>query len=189
MASNLKDVKLLERECKTRRKYNFNVTLLRKRQLARLFSLDAPCAILNEEAAEVNPLKLTLALVRCAQKKGLRVFIHTKVKTYRRQGRESVLTTDDNVQVRARHVVFATGYESQQFLKQKTVRLVSSYAIASVPGMKFPKGYELPVIWETARPYLYVRTTLDSRIIVGGEDVDFVDEKKEINCSRAKQRH
>jgi glycine/D-amino acid oxidase-like deaminating enzyme len=119
-----------------------------------------------------------LALVRCAQKKGLRVFIHTKVKTYCRQNEESVLTTDDDVQVRARHVVFATGYETQQFLKQKTVRLVSSYAIASTPGIKFPKGYERPVIWETARPYLYIRTTVDSRIVVGGEDVDFVDEKK-----------
>jgi len=140
LASDLKDVKLLERECKTRQKYNFNVTLLQKHQLAKLFSLDAPCAILSEEAAEVNPLKLTLALFRCAQGKGLKVFIHTKVKTYRRQGKESVLTTDDNVQVRARHVVFATGYESQQWLKQKSVRLVSSYAIASVPGMKFPKG-------------------------------------------------
>ena len=178
LASDLKDVKLLERECKTRQKYNFNVTLLQKHQLAKLFSLDAPCAILSEEAAEVNPLKLTLALFRCAQGKGLKVFIHTKVKTYRRQGKESVLTTDDNVQVRARHVVFATGYESQQWLKQKSVRLVSSYAIASVPGMKFPKGYERPVIWETARPYLYVRTTADSRIVVGGENVDFVDEKK-----------
>jgi glycine/D-amino acid oxidase-like deaminating enzyme len=178
LASSRRDVKLLERECKSRRRNKFRVKLLQKSQLATLFSLDAPCAILNENAAEVNPLKLTLALVRCAQKKGLKVFVHTKVKTYRRQGKESVLTTDDNVQIRARHVVFATGYESQQFLKQKTVRLVSSYAIASTPGMKFPKDYERPVIWETARPYLYVRTTVDSRIVVGGEDVDFVDEKK-----------
>jgi glycine/D-amino acid oxidase-like deaminating enzyme len=176
LASNSRDVKLLEREYKTRLKNKFKVKLLQKRQLAETFSLDAPCAILNEEAAEVNPLKLTLALVRCAQRKGLRVFIHTKVKTYRRQGKVSVLTTDDNIQVRARHVVFATGYESQQVLKQNSVRLVSSYAIASAPGMKFPKGYERPVIWETARPYLYVRTTVDSRIVAGGEDVDFVDE-------------
>jgi glycine/D-amino acid oxidase-like deaminating enzyme len=178
LASSRRDVKPLERECKTRQKNGFNVKLLRKRELSTLFSLEAPCAILNEDAAEVNPLKLTLALVRCAQKKGLRVFIHTKVKTYCRQNEESVLTTDDDVQVRARHVVFATGYETQQFLKQKTVRLVSSYAIASTPGIKFPKGYERPVIWETARPYLYIRTTVDSRIVVGGEDVDFVDEKK-----------
>ena len=34
------------------------------------------------------------------------------------------------------------------------------------------------MIWESARPYLYVRTTADSRIVAGGEDVEFVDEEK-----------
>ncbi len=104
--------------------------------------------------------------------------MHTKVKSYVRQGNESVLATEDNLEIRARHVVFATGYESQQFLKQRTVRLISSYAIASAPKRKFPRGYEHPVIWETARPYLYVRGTLDGRIVAGGEDVNFVDEAK-----------
>ena len=55
--------------------------------------LDAPGAILNEEAAEVNPLKLTLALVRRGQKKVMRVFIHTHVNAYRRMGNDSVLST------------------------------------------------------------------------------------------------
>ena len=32
------------------------------------------------------------------------------------------------------------------------------------------------MIWESERPYLYLRTTVDSRIVAGGEDVDFVDE-------------
>jgi glycine/D-amino acid oxidase-like deaminating enzyme len=178
LASNRKDVKLLERECKTRQKNNFNVRLLPRHEVSTLFSLEAPCAILNEEAAEVNPLKLTLALVRCAQKKGLKVFSHTRVMTYRRQGNESILTTDSNCRIRARHVVFATGYESQQFLKQKSVRLTSSYAIASRSKVKFPEHYERPVIWETARPYIYVRTTADSRIVAGGEDVDFVNEEE-----------
>lgn len=178
LASNQRDVKLLERECKTRQKYKFDVKLLKREELAQLFSLDAPCAILNEEAAEVNPLRLTFALVKSAEKKGLKVFVHTKVKSYVRQGNESVLATEDNLEIRARHVVFATGYESQQFLKQRTVRLISSYAIASAPKRKFPRGYEHPVIWETARPYLYVRGTLDGRIVAGGEDVNFVDEAK-----------
>ena len=178
LASNRKDVRLLEREFKTRQGNGFDVQLLQKEELSRRFSLDAPCAILNEQAAEVNPLKLTLALVRSGQKKGLKVFIHTKVTTYRREGGESVLTTEDNSQIRAKHVVFATGYETQQFLKQRTVRLVSTYAIATTPRVVFPANYEHPVIWETARPYLYVRTTADSRIVVGGEDVEFVDEKR-----------
>jgi glycine/D-amino acid oxidase-like deaminating enzyme len=176
LASSTSDVKMLQRECKVRRKNGFDVRLLSKTDLARKFSLQADCAILNEDAAEVNPLKLTFALIRSAQKKDLRVFIHTTVKSYRRRRNESILTTDTHHTIRARHVVFATGYETQQRLKQKTVRLVSSYAIASAPRMKFPKNYPHPVIWETARPYLYARTTVDGRIIVGGEDVDFVND-------------
>src|SRR6202161_4738510 len=57
LASSRRDIKLLEREFKTRQKNKFNVKLLQRNQLASLFLLDAPCAILNEEAAEVNPLK------------------------------------------------------------------------------------------------------------------------------------
>jgi glycine/D-amino acid oxidase-like deaminating enzyme len=178
LASKPRDAKILERECKVRKKNHFDVRLLSKRELAKRFSLQAECAILNEDAAEVNPLKLTAALVRCAQRQGLRVFVHTVVMSYRRGGDVSILTTDNHRQIRARHVIFATGYETQQRLKQKNVRLVSSYAIASKRGTKFPQNYQHPVIWETARPYVYARTTADGRIIVGGEDVDFVDNDK-----------
>jgi len=31
----------------------------------------------------------------------------------------------------------------------------------------------LPLIWETARPYLYLRGTPDGRLVVGGADVPF----------------
>jgi glycine/D-amino acid oxidase-like deaminating enzyme len=178
LASNRKDARIVRREFETRLKHNFKVELLTRRQLARGYSLRAPCAILTRQSAEVNPLKLTLALIRSAQKRGLKVFSHTAVKSYHRLGKESVLTTGDDFHIRARHVVFATGYETQQILKQKRVRLVSSYAIASSAGTKFPKGREWPVIWESARPYLYVRSTVDGRIVAGGEDVDFVDEAK-----------
>jgi glycine/D-amino acid oxidase-like deaminating enzyme len=188
LASSPEDVELLEREYKIRKENKFDVKFLRQRRLAKLFSLDAPCAILNEDAAEVDPLKLTLALVRDAQKKGLRVYIHTRVKKYRRRGRGSVLTTDSNLQIRAQHVVFATGYETQEILRQRTVRLVSSYAIASKPGMNFPKGYRHPVIWETKRPYLYVRTMAGGRVVAGGEDVDFVDEEKRDQLLPAKTK-
>jgi len=178
LASSLKDVKMMRRECRSRQRYGFNVELLERKELHELFSLNAPCAILNHDAAEVNPRKLTQALVRSAQRKGLKVFCHTTVNSYRRQGKRSFLTTQDGFQIEARHVVFATGYESQQFLRQNAVRLVSSYAIASTPVTKFPKGFQRPVIWESARPYLYVRTTADSRFVAGGEDVDFVDEAR-----------
>jgi glycine/D-amino acid oxidase-like deaminating enzyme len=188
LASSPKDVKLLKRECKARRQNGFRVQLVERAELLKTFLLRAPCAIVNEDAAEVNPLRLTLALVRAAERNGLRVFVHTKVKTYNRQKNESRLTTTDNFTIRAKHVIFATGYESQEFLQQKGVSLISSYAISSEPGVKFPDGYERPVIWESARPYLYVRSTSDSRIVAGGEDVDFVDEEKRDRALAEKTR-
>jgi len=178
LASNRKHAQIVRRECAIRQEHNFKVELLTRRELDKSYSLRAPCAILTRQAAEVNPLKLTLALIRSAQTKGLKVFSHTTVKSYRRGTKESVLTTEDGFQIRARHVVFATGYETQQLLKQKAVHLASSYAIASNAGTRFPKGRECPMIWESARPYLYVRTTVDGRIVAGGEDVDFVDAAK-----------
>jgi glycine/D-amino acid oxidase-like deaminating enzyme len=178
LASNRKDANIVRREYAARQKHNFKVELLTRAELAKFYSLHAPSAILTRQSAEVNPLKLTLALIRSAQRRGLKVFSHTVVKNYRRHGNESVLTTIDGFRIRARHVVFATGYETQQFLKQKGVHLASSYAIASTAGTKFPKGREWPVIWESARPYLYVRSTVDGRVVAGGEDVDFVDAEK-----------
>jgi glycine/D-amino acid oxidase-like deaminating enzyme len=188
LASNRKDARIVRRECETRLKHDLKVELLTRRELAKSYSLRAPCAILTRQSAEVNPLKLTLALIRSAQKRGLKVFSHTAVKSYGRHGKESVLTTGDDFHIRARHVVFATGYETQQILKQKRVRLASSYAIASSAGTKFPTGREWPLIWESARPYLYVRSTVDGRIVAGGEDVDFVDEAKrnELLASKTK---
>jgi len=188
LSSSVKDVKLLQRECKARQKYGFRVRLVGRSELAKTFLLKAPCAIVNEDAAEVDPLKLTFALVRSAENKGLKIFTYTKVQTYRQLHSGLLLTTEDKFTIHAKHVVFATGYETQQILKQKGVSLVSSYAIASTPGVKFPKGVERPVIWESARPYLYVRTTKDSRIVAGGEDVDFVDEHKRDDLLTEKTR-
>jgi glycine/D-amino acid oxidase-like deaminating enzyme len=161
LASSRNDAQIVRCECATRQQHNFKVELLTREELVKSYSLHAPCAILTRQATEVDPLKLTLVLVRSAQSKGLKVFSHTAVKSYQRNGKESVLTTGDDFRICARHVVFATGYETQQVLKQKAVHLASSYAIASNARTKFPKGRECPVIWESARPYLYVRTTVD----------------------------
>jgi glycine/D-amino acid oxidase-like deaminating enzyme len=188
LASSRKAARIVQRECEARQKHNFKIELLKRSELAQRYSLKAPCAILTREAAEVNPMKLTVALIRSAQRKGLRVFSHTPVETYKRQRKESVLTTGNGFQIRAQHVVFATGYETQQLLKQKAVRLASSYAIASTAGTKLPKAQRRMVIWESARPYLYVRTTVDDRIVAGGEDVDFVDAEKRDRLLPSKTR-
>jgi hypothetical protein len=53
----------VRRECETRQKHDFKVELLMPGELARRYSLRAPCAILTRQAAEVNPLKLSIKAV------------------------------------------------------------------------------------------------------------------------------
>jgi glycine/D-amino acid oxidase-like deaminating enzyme len=38
---------------------------------------------------------------------------------------------------------------------------------------EFPRWPDQCLIWETARPYVYLRTTADDRVIIGGEDTPF----------------
>jgi glycine/D-amino acid oxidase-like deaminating enzyme len=71
-----------------------------------------------------------------------------------------------------------TGYETETYLKQKVARLASTYAIASEPTSLTGWGEKQCEIWEHADPYLYLRTTKDNRIIVGGEDEDFRDPRR-----------
>ncbi|WP_261664040.1 NAD(P)/FAD-dependent oxidoreductase [Deinococcus sp. Marseille-Q6407] len=84
------------------------------------------------------------------------------------------LHTGRGIQVQAGWVIVATGYEAEQFLVRRLAQLKNSYALVTEPlpedAPLWPDGC---LIWETARPYLYARTTRERRIIIGGEDDDF----------------
>lgn len=177
-ASRRKDAKAIEREYKIRKKHGFDLDFLDKNQLKQLFSFSAPCGLLTRNLADINPVKFTRALIVEAEKKGLKVFARTKVKIYKPHSQKPRAVTENGQLVTAKHFIFASGYETQEFLKQKSVRLISSFAIASKPVKAFTGWHARSAIWETARPYLYLRTTRDNRIVVGGEDVDFLNEKK-----------
>ena len=177
-ASTESDAKSIEEEYLLRKRYGFDLRFLSREEFKVLFSFDVPCALLTPRAAQVNPVKLTRALIKTSIKKGLKVFSDTKIEKYNAHETEPSAVTDKGHTIVAKHFIFATGYETEQFLKQKKVKLLSTYAIASEPVESFPGLYERSTIWETASPYLYIRTTTDNRIIVGGEDVNFFDEKK-----------
>lgn len=71
----------------------------------------------------------------------------------------------------------ACGYESQYYIPFKVCQLHSTYSIVSEPNGG-RHWFEDAMIWETARPYLYVRTTFDRRILVGGADDPWYNPKK-----------
>ncbi len=54
--------------------------------------------------------------------------------------------------------------------KEKMVSFVSTYTITTNRVEDFSSCHNRTLIWETARPYVFMRTTADNRVIIGGLD-------------------
>jgi glycine/D-amino acid oxidase-like deaminating enzyme len=175
LASRQRDVKPLRREYDTRVKHGFQVDWLSAAQIESTFSFSRPAAIWSKDAAQVDAYRLTHSLLASAAKRGLQIYDRTMIADYKSTAHGVWLTTDRGCRIRAKNVVFATGYESQEYLTQKVTTLKSTYALVSKPLAAFSGWHDQCLIWETARPYLYMRTTADGRAIIGGEDEDFRD--------------
>ena len=93
--------------------------------------MDRPAALWSRRAMNVDPYRLTMSLMRGATRAGAQVFADTTVNTYDPDGTGVTLTTDRGPRVRASRVVFATGYETPQFLDRDICQLRSTYALVS----------------------------------------------------------
>ena len=85
------------------------------------------------------------------------------------------MVTSDSIELEAKALVFATGYELAQGVPSHGHRIASTWAFSTRPQREALWG-EGELIWEAADPYLYIRTTADGRVVVGGEDEDIEDE-------------
>ena len=174
LASKRKDVKALERERRARLEIGIEVDLLSPSDIRSRFSFDRPAALLSRDASEIDPLRFTHALLAAAVADGVEVYDRTGVARYQSDRKGVLLETADGWRIRARKAVFATGYNIPPFVPRKQIHLNSTFAFATSPIESFDGwGEDRCLIWETARPYLYARTTPDGRAIVGGADVPY----------------
>lgn len=173
-AAYKKDIDFIKNEFDARNKYGFAVKYLDERSVKNEFGFNAPAAILSRVAATVDSYLLTHQLLQYDISKGLKVFDRTKVVSIKHNKRNVLLKTQEGFLVNTKRIVYATGYEVVNFISKPIVKLSSTYAIASESfNVPVTFGKHDAVIWNTASPYLYMRTTNDNRIIVGGRDEEF----------------
>ncbi|AWB43949.1 amino acid oxidase [Paenibacillus sp. CAA11] len=168
-ASTAEDLQMLREEFMTLQRHGFPAEWLSQTDIASKFPFTKPGAIYTSGDAELNPFRFTHALLQESVKRGARVYEHTPVTGMRFMD-DGVLCQSGQLGIRARKVIMATGYETQQFKKDRGVYLTQSYAIATEPVKFLESWHERCLIWETRRPYLYLRTTPDNRVLVGGFD-------------------
>ena len=173
-ASDLKACKQLRNEFRLRRRNGIPCAWLGRRALASRFGLHFPGAIHSPGCAEINAQALTEGLLaRLVARHGTRVFQGTRVTRASESMKKVCLRTGNGRSITADHVIMATGYESIEAVPPEKVRLNVTYVIASQPQTPSALWTERCLIWETARPYRYMRTTGEHRIMMGGADEPF----------------
>ncbi|MFB8373091.1 NAD(P)/FAD-dependent oxidoreductase [Paenibacillus taichungensis] len=168
-ASTEDDVTKLEEEYHTLRRYGFEVELWNREKIEGHFPFSRSAALYTYGDAEVNPYRLVHALLHSSVQKGARVFEQTEM-THCDFKEDGVVCYTPNGTIKAKNVIFSTGYETQEIKNDRGAYLQSTYAIATKPLNDLSNWYKQSMIWETSRPYLYMRTTPDGRIIAGGLD-------------------
>ncbi|MBS9403244.1 FAD-binding oxidoreductase [Halomonas sp. TRM85114] len=172
-ASEEADVAKLRKEFDLRRHHGFVADWLTRDDIKARFGFDAPGAILTHLAARIDPYRMTYKLFDRLVASRSAVYDRTTIADIQPQAEGVTLTTADGVTLKCRHLVMAAGYESQTWLTQKVAKNRSSYAFITDPIHQDDLGaLASTMIWESARPYLYMRTTGDGRLMVGGEDDD-----------------
>lgn len=187
LASYKKDVKLLEDEFEIRQKHGLPVEYLTEKDVLKKHNIKAPAALKNIEAAQMDCYAAATGLLKYhLKKKELELYSHTEIVDWKEVKNGYELETRRGHIIKCKYVIIATGFEAGQFLPKKVMNLLSTYALVSQPVHEDELWPERSLIWETKEPYFYMRTTIDNRIMIGGEDEEFQNPDKRDKLLRNK---
>ena len=172
LAASRRDARALAREQALRAAHGFDVDLLSASEVDARFGIRAHAALLGRGDGELDSYRFTHDVLMRAARAGASVFDRTAVKRVKARGDGVEVITAAGPRIRAARVIYTTGYEAVEHMKIPT-RLTSTFACATEPVDSLEQWEERCLIWETSRPYVYLRTTLDNRVVIGGEDSPF----------------
>jgi glycine/D-amino acid oxidase-like deaminating enzyme len=164
----------LEKEACARRQVGFETQLLSRRQVADRYGIVGRAGLLSFGNLAANPLRLAAGYLRSAMSKGAELLWPAKVISVEPGTRHTLAEFAHGPVVKARNLVFATGYEIPEHVPANGHSIASTWAMATRPQVGWPTGC---LIWEASDPYLYMRMTAEGRVVCGGEDEDFANER------------
>jgi glycine/D-amino acid oxidase-like deaminating enzyme len=174
VASKSDDATWLKDEYHCRKENGLKVEWIDCFLLKNKFQMEGHGAILSKTGANLDAYYFTHDLIRYSLNNySLQVFDHTEIINVDYNQNGCTAFTDSGFHIDCHTVVHASGYESRNVLKNEKIKLLSTYACVSEPLHELPALFQKAIIWNTDDPYLYLRSTIDGRILVGGADEDF----------------
>jgi glycine/D-amino acid oxidase-like deaminating enzyme len=175
----------LRRECEARQALGLTSRIAERNELLASFGIDRPNAIVSGNSADSHPVKMALGVLRRAHQQGVKIFSPAEAASIESDETRAVVRTSEGHRITAEYVVFCCGYQLPEFLSVKRHQIVSTWAAATKPQPQnlWPSR---ALIWEAADPYVYIRTTPEGRVVIGGEDEDHNDNDRRIKRTPAK---
>ena len=161
----------LREECRQRNRADLPGEFLDAGRLREIFGIDRTGAVFSPGAAVANPVALAAGLLKRAARRGLEIYTPIEITDVLATDHGVLLDTGSHF-IEAKHCIFCTGYERLKGMPKSGTKITSSWAIASQPRARYPSWLDSTLVWEASKPYLYMRTTPDRRLIAGGEDED-----------------
>lgn len=160
----------LYKEFEARQQAGLDVQWMNAAQLVEEYEIASHGGILSKIAASVDAYKLAHELIQISIRKGMKVFDQTVIQSMELNNARPVLFTENNSMITCDKVIFCNGFEATTMLKEHIASLFYTYASVSEQGIRLPEKLKQTIVWDTHDPYLYMRSTDDGRLLIGGED-------------------
>ncbi len=185
LSGNVLDAAGLQAETEARRRAGFEVGFLKPAEVLEQYGIKGRSAIVGRDNYMADPRLLAVGYLNAAIARGARLYAPVEVTDIEASASGVTAATKDGPEIRAKSLVFATGYEMAKGVPKKGNKIISTWVIATKPQPRkiWPTAC---IIWEANDPYLYIRTTPDGHVICGGEDAEIADADERDALNEAK---
>ncbi|WP_118195963.1 NAD(P)/FAD-dependent oxidoreductase [Albibacterium indicum] len=173
-AASKKDSKWLYEEFEARKKYGLEVSWLTDADIRDRYRIQKTYGgILSKQAASIDAFQFTHDILKYNADKGLRIFDKTDLTAIRYADNRVYAEVESKQVIEAQKIIYCTGYETTNLIEENFVDLFNTYAIVGEQNEDDQSDLNETLFWNTASPYIYMRTTDDNRLLIGGEDEKF----------------
>lgn len=188
-ANSQKEARWLEKEYEVRKQNVLDVKWLSASDILGNYNIHQTFGgILSTQGASMDAFQFTHDVLKYNRKKGLKIYDKTELKKIKYLDEGVVAEVNDGVFIEAKKIIYCTGYETTDIIKENFVKLINTYAVVGERYEDNQTQLNDTLFWNTASPYIYMRTTDDNRLLIGGEDERFGNLKKRNNLVEKKAK-
>lgn len=177
--------KEIKEEFNIRKNSGFDVEFIDESNNPFIFNIKG--GVLSKGAgAKLDPYRYTHELLKVSCEKGLKVYENSEVININYTDDGVIAETVYGYKVKGKIIVVSTGYNTELFSDRAFGIKTTTFNIATKPINNIDDIYNHTLVRDNNVPYNYIRTTSDNRIIIGGEDINFIpDINNEELCNKS----